>query len=209
MKICSKCQREYPLEGFVKNKQCKDGYAGTCRNCQNEYSRNWKQRNKNRLAPIRRKLYAERYGAMQREKERIRKEQYPLRVRGQLLRAGMRDRSRKSGLGFDSTFFTVKYLMELVASKPYCECCGKRLDISFKSNGSPNNSSPSMDRVVGSNGYVRGNVALLCWRCNNLKRDATSKELRQIANWMDCWGNEVESDIQLDNKKGESKTLPE
>jgi len=109
----------------------------------------------------------------------------------------MKDRSRKSGLDFDSELFTVSYLMGMLDRNPYCECCGKRLDISFKGNGLPNNDSPSMDRVVGSKGYVDGNVALLCWRCNNLKRDATSKELRQISNWMDSWGNEVESDIEL------------
>ncbi len=182
---------------FVKNKLCKEGYAGTCRTCQNTYGRGWKRMNRDRLAPIRRRQYAERYGAIQRGKERIRKEQYPLRVRCQLLRGGMRDRARKSGFDFDSTFFTVAYLMKLVGGKPYCECCGKRLDISFKSGGSPNNNSPSMDRVVGCRGYAKGNVALLCWRCNNLKRDAASGELRQIANWMDAWGNEVESDIEL------------
>ena len=197
MKICNKCKQEYPLDRFVKNNQCKDGYAGTCKNCQNEYSRNWKRENRDRLAPIRRKQYAESYGVIQRDKERIRKEQYPLRVRGQLLRSGMRDRARNAGFDFDSNLFTVSYLMGILDRHPYCECCGKRLDISFKSNGSPNNDSPSMDRVVGSKGYVDGNVALLCWRCNNLKRDATSNELRQIANWMDCWGNEVESDIAL------------
>lgn len=197
MKICSKCKKEYLLERFVKNKQCKNGYASTCKNCQNEYSRGWKQENRERLAPIRRRQYAERYGVIQREKERIRKAQHPLRVRCQLLRGGMRDRARKLGLDFDSTFFTVAYLMQIVGDKPYCECCSKRLDISFKSDGSPNNDSPSMDRVVGSKGYVRGNVALLCWRCNNLKRDATSGELRQIASWMDSWGNEMGSDIEL------------
>ncbi len=32
---------------------------------------------------------------------------------------------------------------------------------------------------------------------NRIKQDATPQELRTIAHFMDCWGNEVESDIEL------------
>ena len=197
MKICSKCKREYPLEQFVKNKQCKDGFAGTCRNCQNEYSRDWKQRNKGRLAPIRRKQYAERYGSIQRAKEQIRKEQCPLKVRSQVLRAGMRDRARVKGIKFDSGFFSVSYLMERLSHNLNCECCHKPLDIAFKDDRKFNESSPSIDRVNPTKGYIKGNVAILCWRCNRIKQNATPQELRIIANFMDCWGNEIESDSQL------------
>lgn len=192
MKICSKCTQKYPLDIFIKNRQCKDGYGGTCKNCQNEYSRNWKWENKDRLAPIRRKQYAERYGVIQKEKERIRKEQYPLRVRCQLLRAGMRNRSRIKGIEFDSGSFSVAHLMDRLSSNPNCECCGKLLDISFKSDGKANENSPSMDRVNPTGGYVKNNVAILCWRCNRIKQNATSQELRVIADFMDSWGDGIE-----------------
>ena len=183
---------------FVKNKQCKGGFAGTCRVCQNEYSREWKRENRGRLTPIRRKQYAERYGAIQKEMEQIRKEQYPLRVRCQLLRAGMRDRARVKGIEFDSGVFSVGYLIERLSHNLACECCHKPLDISFKVDRKFNESSPSIDRVNPLKGYTKGNVAILCWRCNRIKQDATPKELRIIAGFMDCWGNEVESDIQLE-----------
>lgn len=185
MKKCKKCKKEYPLSDFIKNKQCIDGYIGTCRKCRNKYGKKWKQKNKDRLAPIRRKQYAERYGEIQREKERIRRKQYPLKVRCQLLRSGMVERTRLRGLVFDSKIFTVKHLMCLLTNSPNCECCNKKLDISFKPNGSPNNDSPSIDRFNPELGYVESNVAILCWRCNNLKRDASAKELRRIADWMD------------------------
>ena len=205
-KTCSKCGNEYPLDRFIKNKSCKDGRANICRECQNRYSRDWKQRNASRLAPIRREQYAERYGAIQREKERIRKEQHPLRVRCQLLRNGMLQRSKQLGIDFDSDILTVGYLMSLLGANPYCECCGKRLDIGFKLDACPNNNSPSIDRVVPRLGYTKGNIAILCWRCNNLKRDATSAELRQIAHWMDAWGDEISSPLRLD-KVDEAKSI--
>ena len=109
----------------------------------------------------------------------------------------MRDRSKSKDIGFDNEFFTVNYLMERLSKNPNCECCGKKLDIEFKENKKFNDNSPSMDRVNSLKGYTKDNVAILCWRCNKHKQDSTSKELRIIADFMDVWGNEVESDICL------------
>lgn len=46
---------------------------------------------------------------------------------------------------------------------------------------------PTIDRIVPSLGYVPGNVAVISNKANRLKSDATSEELRQIADWMDTW----------------------
>jgi hypothetical protein len=67
--------------------------------------------------------------------------------------------------------------------KPSCECCGRRFRLQ-PVNGVKSDSSPSVDRIIPSLGYVLGNVALLCWRCNNLKRNATPDELLTIAKWL-------------------------
>lgn len=197
MKICKYCGKNYELDKFVKNKECKNGRAGICRNCQNKYSRDWKQRNRDKLLLRRRKDYAERYKPIHKKKEELRKKQYPLRCRCQVLRQGMADRSRKKDIGFDKQFFTVSYLMSRLTKNPCCECCGKRLDIGFKKDKKFNDNSPSMDRVNSLKGYTKDNVAILCWRCNKHKQGSTSKELRMIADFMDIWGDEVESDILL------------
>lgn len=41
--------------------------------------------------------------------------------------------------------------------------------------------SPSLDRIKPSLGYVRGNVRVISWRANNLKRDGTAEEFERIA----------------------------
>ncbi|WP_325341637.1 hypothetical protein [Xylophilus sp.] len=41
--------------------------------------------------------------------------------------------------------------------------------------------SPSLDRLNPLRGYVRGNVVVVSWRANALKKDATAAELRRIA----------------------------
>lgn len=56
--------------------------------------------------------------------------------------------------------------------------------------------TPTMDRIDSSKGYVKGNVHIISGRANTLKRDATTTELRRIADYMDfktvrvaCWGH--------------------
>lgn len=45
-------------------------------------------------------------------------------------------------------------------------------------------SSPSIDRIDPREGYVPGNVWIVCWRANHLKNNATLDEFKRIAhNW--------------------------
>ena len=197
MKKCNKCNEEKDFTSFIKNKACKDGVAGTCKSCQNLYSKKWKQENSNELSKKRRLRYAETLGVEVKQRELKRRELQPLKVRCQVLVAGMRDRSKKKKILFDKQLLTVNYLIERLSKNPNCECCGKLLDIGYKKDNKFNDNSPSIDRVNPKEGYLVSNVAILCWRCNKLKQDASSNELRMIASFMDVWGNEVESSVAL------------
>lgn len=44
--------------------------------------------------------------------------------------------------------------------------------------------SPTLDRVVNNRGYVKGNVAVISWRANRLKSDATLAELLAITAYL-------------------------
>jgi len=167
------------------------------RNATISITENGNKKNAVMLAEKRRKKYAETEGKEVKKREQKRKALHPLRVRCQLLRSGMRDRAKIKGFEFDSDYFTVNYLMKRLEENPYCECCGKTLDIKYKEDKKFNGSSPSMDRVNAKNGYTKENVAILCWECNKHKQDATSDQLRKIADFMDVWGNEVPCSIEL------------
>jgi hypothetical protein len=43
--------------------------------------------------------------------------------------------------------------------------------------------SPSLDRIIPSNGYVKGNVLVISMRANRIKNDASIDELRAIADF--------------------------
>lgn len=44
--------------------------------------------------------------------------------------------------------------------------------------------TPSLDRKIPSQGYVKGNVFIISWRANRLKNDATLEELEAIVKYL-------------------------
>lgn len=183
---CTTCGVGKPatLEFFPPNKDCKFGLSPQCRTCRREYVSEWKAQNAERVGQRRRALYAERHAEAQAEKDRERKATHPLRVRAGIMRQGMIDRSRKTGLPFDAATLTIAQIMGWIERTPTCPCCDQAIDYTFKGTGRKNDASPSIDRIDHRRGYVVGNVALICWRCNNLKRDATIEELEAVTRWM-------------------------
>jgi len=66
MKICNKCNTEFPLSFFFKNKNNKDGRLNSCKNCCREYNLKYKSKNK-------KLLYKQNKDWRLRNKERIKK----------------------------------------------------------------------------------------------------------------------------------------
>lgn len=50
---------------------------------------------------------------------------------------------------------------------------------------SNNDSSPSLDRINPILGYVKGNVAVISWKANKIKRNYTADDLRKVAEWLE------------------------
>ena len=76
----------------------------------------------------------------------------------------------------------VKYMLR--ANPPtHCACCQKVLDYSV-GRGYDTRDSPSLDRWDNTKGYILGNVRVVCFRCNELKRDGTLKEFKNLVRYM-------------------------
>jgi len=104
--------------------------------------------------------------------------------RARALRNGIITRAREKQLPADLDIFTAVFICDWLQLQPTCECCGVTFDVGYKFDRQKKDNSPSLDRFEPSVGYVKGNVFLVCWRCNNLKRDATADELQTIVDWM-------------------------
>lgn len=61
----------------------------------------------------------------------------------------------------------------------HCPVLGLKLEFY----GEDRNSTPTIDRIDSSRGYVPGNVVVVSLRANWLKHDATLQELRKIADF--------------------------
>ena len=80
-------------------------------------------------------------------------------------------RAKQKGLAFDLE------LADIVIP----ECCpifGLKLAVS---EGVATDTSPELDRIEPSKGYVRGNVMVISRRANRIKNDASPAELQQLA----------------------------
>lgn len=64
----------------------------------------------------------------------------------------------------------------------FCPVFGLKLE---RGKGRSHYASPTLDRLIPSLGYVRGNVAVISMLANSMKGNATAVQHRRIADWMD------------------------
>lgn len=89
--------------------------------------------------------------------------------RVQLLK-GVRDRANKANIPFNLE------LSDLVIPD-LCPVLGIKIAWGI---GKRNDHSPSVDRIIPSQGYIKGNIQIISWRANRLRNDATTEELEKI-----------------------------
>jgi hypothetical protein len=188
-RLCRKCNQWKPRNAahFAASKKSRFGIRGICRECENHRRKTEKQAQGEELRESRRRRYLA--GEKRVEAARVvgRWAKDPFHMRAMMMRRGLQERCKEKGIPWDRELLTTAYIDRWLRCRPSCECCGGEFQLQPK-NGQKSDLSPSLDRVDIRFGYVDGNIAMLCWRCNNLKRDATSSELEQIAAWMKTRG---------------------
>ena len=65
----------------------------------------------------------------------------------------------------------------------FCPVLGIKLQKS-RVQGNPLPSSPSVDRVIPEKGYIKGNIAIISFRANRIKNDATEEELEKVLKYV-------------------------
>lgn len=92
---------------------------------------------------------------------------------------GLVAKSRAKKRGID--FLLTEEQYDGVMALSHCQCCGAELSSASR------DTSKTMDRVDNRVGYVLGNVACVCGRCNREKGAHTVESLRKLADWIETW----------------------
>jgi hypothetical protein len=157
-----------------------DGDAN--RLARNKYMREWKRRNKDKVNKTNKK-WKDKNRSLVREKERG----YTSRKAGtgigyrKLWLSNIRNRAKRKGLPFNLT-------LDDIEIPSHCPVLG--IPIKERS-GRFHDSSPSIDRIIPSRGYVKDNVQIVSYRANRIKCHATLDELRRIVQYLEreSWHN--------------------
>lgn len=91
----------------------------------------------------------------------------------------IKNRARKQGIPFDIEYFSVKQYQEWMTKSTNCIIC----DRTFSDD--KQESKRSIDRIIPELGYVKGNIGVICCRCNTVKSHGTAKEHIMIGNYLE------------------------
>jgi hypothetical protein len=84
-------------------------------------------------------------------------------------------RAKKRGLEFNLTY-------DDIVVPEFCPVLGIKLSVNIGEK-KIKDTSPTIDRIDSTQGYVRGNVVVVSWRVNRIKNNSTIEELRKIADY--------------------------
>ncbi len=85
-------------------------------------------------------------------------------------------RAKKEGLPFD-----IEYT-DIIIPK----FCPVFPDLELKRNiGCPRDDSPSLDKIIPQLGYVKGNICVISFKANAIKRNASIEEVKKVLAYME------------------------
>ena len=137
-----------------------------------EYHRQYRTENKDRIAEYQREN-ADRFRDAMNTRCRKYKKNHP----GIQMLLSARHRAKKNGLPFDLS-------LDDIIVPTHCPVLGIPLFSVKGQSRPPVPNAPTLDRVIPSLGYVNGNVQVISFRANTLKRDGTLEEIEAIARYM-------------------------
>ena len=104
-------------------------------------------------------------------KESLRKKRWRKANHSIALFKNARDRAKRNSIAFNLT-------EEDVVIPNFCPILGIPLKLN---EGSPKFDSPSIDRIIPSLGYIKGNIIIISNKANMIKSSATPDEILKVA----------------------------
>jgi len=165
MKKCKKCKIDKLESEFHISKQSKDGLYSHCKSCKKEYDIEYRKTDK-----VINHQKSQEYKNMKRNHE-IRKFQDNRYHMIQSAKA----RAVKYKIPFD-----IK--IDDIIIPEYCPLLEIKLERKpWGKGGSFQPCSPSLDRIIPENGYVKNNIIVISMKANAMKYNATIEELEKFS----------------------------
>lgn len=90
--------------------------------------------------------------------------------------------ARKQAAKIKGVPFTIKF--SEIEKPKFCPVLGLELEYGWSGEGRRLPNKATIDKLIPSLGYVPGNVFVISWRANNLKKDMLVEEAEKILNYM-------------------------
>jgi len=175
-RICPKCKIEKSLNEYRHSKKSINGRSNWCSQCKCEYDKKYREDNSEKIKlsyNIRKEQYnasrAKTYHAdIESNREKLR-DWYRINAESRLWSAA-KSRAKKYDLDFDIS-------KEDIIIPEYCPVLGLKLIVGDKY---AHDESPSLDRIIPSKGYVKGNIIVVSHKANSIKNNATIEDMRKV-----------------------------
>ena len=158
---------EYSL--FSKHKNTKDGLQYYCKECIKVTSSVYRLKNRDVLH-----ARAKEWRVKNSDKEKKSSSQYRILHQEHCMYVRTKSRAKRLGIDFDLTIDDIKI-------PRFCPVLG----IPLISNSKVSNNTPSIDKIIPELGYIKGNISIISLKANRIKSNATSEELRKIAQYIE------------------------
>lgn len=86
-------------------------------------------------------------------------------------------RAKKDNLAFD---LTLDYLLSIATENCPVDNLPLQWEVKAQKDAGPSPRSPSIDKLIPSLGYTKGNVRIICHQYNSWKRDMTIGDMRTL-----------------------------
>lgn len=136
-------------------------------------NKEYRENNKDKINDINRKYREENKDKINDRNRKYYEENKESTVKERMLR-NAKSRSKKIGICFNIS-------IDDIDIPTFCPVLGIQLKIG---SGKMSENSPTLDRIIPSLGYVKGNISVISWRANKIKSDANIEELHKIINWL-------------------------
>lgn len=174
MKKCKHCDRVLIFgDNWCKSRMEKNEY--TCKICAREKRKKWTKENPERAKEIvdkaKKKFQSkEGYGEYVNVKSKKWRSENPKKV----LLINAKSRAKRKNIVYNLD------INDIIIPE-FCPILGIPLEF-----GLPKHSDglPSLDRIIPSKGYTKGNVAVISFKANSLKNSNSIEDLEKILKWM-------------------------